>query len=638
MRMELLELLLERDGALLHLVLQFLSFDSQKALSCISRRSLRSELRQLVWSQCDLRLPVMPKGLDWAGYCAATFLGKMDPTMLRYITAVSLPDSGVQLLSMMRYVPSVQRVRFWGCSCEHTVGHHDEPSSSDPSHNQHQHHHPRKQNKVMQLSELKGLTLLTDLDLSWATESKFADLGMLVNLKSLNLADTTIANIAALQHLTKLETLNLKRTRVSDISCVRAMPLLKWLDVSETRVQDFSALDRLAQLEYLNLSRNWVQHVGFLRDLPSLRQLKMNRVGAMDALRLVLNAPELEHGAFRDTRLTDLEFASSTPALTYLDIRRTLARNLNPLRTLLKLETLLLDVDALTAEEGMRVGDPKAAWALPLVSLKNLRLYRWDGDLGDLIDVPLTDGSFLGAFCYLERLQIQGLTDYAPLESSSATLRHIHLEKRWSTGDLLSLSQHTQLEKLALSFPSSPEIIDLSPLENFTELTELALVDVLFEDLTPLAHLPGLKKLDLSLRNLAKRQMVRRHRQSQDFSFLSSLPELEELCLYGRVDFDDASLVSGLPKIQSLILNSTKVEDVAPLAALSTLEFLHLGLTPVASIEALESLSTLQAICIPKQVDCAMLHDAKRFPQLVEIWHPEDHNCLWTHHAPGTNT
>lgn len=629
MRMELLELLLERDGALVHLVLQFLPFDSQKTLSCVNRRSLRSELRELVWSQCDLRLPVMPIGLDWAGYCAATFLGKMDPAMLRYITAVSLPKSGMQLLSMMRYVPSVHRVRFWGCSCERTVGHHADPGI-DPLHNQHQ--HPRKQNKVLRLSGLKGLTLLTDLDLSWAPETKFADLGVLEKLKSLNLADSTIANIASLQRLTRLETLNLKRTRVSDISCARAMPLLKWLDLSETRVQDFSALDGLPQLEYLNISRNWVQHVGFLRDLPRLRQLKMNRVGSMDALRLVLNAPDLEHGAFRDTRLTDLEFAGATPALTYLDIRRTLARNLNPLSTLLKLETLLLDVDALTAEEGMRVGDAKAAWALPLVSLKNLRLYRWDGDLGDLLDVPLIDSSFLGSFCYLERLQIQGLTDYWPLESSIATLRHIHLEKRWSTSDLQLLSQHTHLEKLALSFPSSPEIIDLSPLENFTELKDLALVDVLFEDLTPLAHLPGLKKLDLSLRNLVKRQMVRRHRQSQDFTFLHSLSELEELCLYGRVDFDDTSLLSGLRKIQSLILNSTKVQDVAPLAALPTLEFLHLGLTPVMSIEALDSLSALQAICIPKQVDCAMLHDPKRFPQLVEIWHPEDHNCLWTHH------
>ncbi|KAG6584695.1 leucine-rich repeat domain-containing protein [Phytophthora cinnamomi] len=152
-----------------------------------------------------------------------------------------------------------------------------------------------------------------------------------------------------------------------------------------------------------------------------------------------------------------------------------------------------------------------------------------------------------------------------------------------------------------MSLPPTAQVMDLLPLEGFVQLKQLELLDVLFEDLTPLGALVNLEKLVLSLPDRGKRQLARRHKDHQTtFEFLLHLTQLQELSLVGRVDFKDASLLSGMHKMRRLWLNATKVEDVAPLATLTRLEMLDLGLTPLTKMEGIPKLLELESIWIPE--------------------------------------
>lgn len=642
--------LLDGKADLLRLVIEWLEFRDRKALSSVSKYTTRSELRQLVFSQCVLRLPPLqsvvqvavdaskqkktkkktaktdPSGDDeqtWNAYYAASFLRTLNPQLVPFIQKVHIPLSvAKRLLRMLQFVPNLQKVSFWNDVVS--------PLASKTQ---------VKQITVMDVGYVNGLTSLKVLDFSAIKAvHDFDAVEVMTNLQTLDLSQSDVSDIGCLAQLRKLEVLNLRSTRVEDLSCLEQLQNLLWLDVSDTRVHDFTALRFLQRLKYLNVSRNWVQDVVPLRFLPALRTLKLCNSGSLGPLELVLNAPNLEACHLHDTMLTDLFFLAGTPKVQYLDIRRTHVVDLSPLALLNDLDTLLIDDSKLTSDFGSsELRQENARWASGLKNLRNLQILQTSAEIHEDEDFAYAlpvDGSILLHFPKLQALETPALVNYDVMYPALDTLCDLQLH-HWTSDDLRQLavdSKVVNLKTLKLALPSSPEIVDLLPLDAFENLQNLELVDVLFEDLAPLASLVHLEKLDLSLKSRSKRQLARKYQREQNFSFMEALVKLEALTLAGRVDFKDASVLASLTGVKKLSLNGSKVTSLAPLAKLTQLEYLDVASTPIGSVEELESLALLEEIWIPEKVDCSFLQDALRFPRLHSLWHREHFNCLWNNH------
>ncbi|OWZ18902.1 TIR domain-containing hypothetical protein [Phytophthora megakarya] len=649
----------------LRFIVGFLSFRDWQALASCSRSLTSSDLRRFVLAQSVLRVPPPPLTKDpknadelpTASYYADSFLRHMKPEMLSCITTIKVPRTGMHLLNLLRVLPGLHSLRFW--DYPYWTSEDDEPEEEEPA--------------INVAAVLQLLPTLQELNVSDAdiTLSELLDVGAVPqkevqatgwSLRALDLTETDVVDLAPLVVLPQLQSLSVRRTNVATLAVLEALPQLHMLDVSETRVVEFSALSAVPQLETLDISKNWVTtDLSVLQQLTALRSLKATNIGASDALELTLNCPELEILHLQNTRLTDLEFARELPNLTYLDIRWTHVGDRRPLVALESLEQLLMDTrdrGAETEEEDLPV-PANYEWLSSLHKLKKLRMYKhnYQDDIGDVLREDVEEGttvistrgltipmahrvpsSFLryvsrqGALKFLE---LPPLVDYVPLTLLSPTLHHLRLQQ-WCAEDLaqiLALGEMPVLTRLSMSLPPTAQVMDLLPLEGYVQLSQLELLDVLFEDLSPLGALVNLEKLVLSLPDRGKRQLARRHKGHQtSFEFLLQLTKLEELSLVGRVDFKDAALLSGMLKMRRLWLNATKVEDATPLATLTRLEKLDLGLTPLSTVEVIPKLLELQEIWIPEAVDCKTLRDATNFPRLHSIWHPDDYNCLWTDH------
>lgn len=651
--------LLDGKADLLRQVLAWLEFRDRQALSCTNRYTTRSELRQLVFAQSVLRFPPLQSAVSlspskasknknkrraaatasddqaaWSAYYAGTFLRRLDPQIVPFIQRVRVPLSlAKRLLGMLQFAPNLLHVSFYNDAAL-------SPSASSAGNK------PKvKQITVMDVGYVSGLTSLKALDLSTIKHVHCFDaIDALTKLQSLDLSQTNVDDVDALNELRCLEVLNLKMTRVVDLSFLESISTtLRWLDISDTRVQDMSPLAYLQNVEYLNLSRNWVQDITPLSSLTALRTLKLCNSGSLGSLELVLNAPHLTACHLHDTMLSDLSFLLETPDLVFLDIRRTHVEDLSPLGTLSKLETLLIDDSKFTSEIGSELRHQETArWAGGLQSLKNLHIYQASADFHEeehVVYAQPVDGSILLHLPRLETLEMPALVDYEALYPSFATLRELQLHS-WGSEDLRKLAlapKAANLKTLKLALPSGHHIVDLSPLESFEGLETLELVDVLFEDLSPIGSLVHLRKLDLSLKSRFKRQLARKYKHEKDFSFLAGLTQLQVLNLDGRVDFRDASPLESLGFLRKLNLHGTKVASLATIGGVvqQQLVSLNVASTLIENVSELGlsgSSLVLEELWIPERVKCAELQDRGRFPQLRALWHRDGFNCVWNNH------
>ncbi|CAH0479835.1 unnamed protein product [Peronospora belbahrii] len=639
----------------LRFIVGFLSFRDWQSLSSCSRSLASSDLRRFVLSQGVLRVPPPPletKGsnkrdtdkLPTASYYVNSFIHHMKPDMLRSITSVRVPHTGVHLLNLLSVLSGLRSLQFW--DYPYWTQENKEPVSDEYVINL-----AAILQLLPQLEELNvsdadiTLSELLDQTTGLPTSNIQSTRG---HLKVLNLSETDIVDISPLVMLPQLQSLSLRRTNVTSLSILDTLLELHVLDVSETRVVEFSALKALSQLETLDISKNWITtDLSVLEHLTALRSLKATNISASDSFTFKLNCRELEILHLQNTRLTDLDFVTKLRNLVYLDIRGTHVGNRRPLAALESLEQLLLDTRERGAPLEPLLLEPIAnyEWLSCLHKLKKLSMYKhnYQEDIADVLQedveergatvvstrghvIPMAHrvpSSFLKCVSRqggLTSLELPPLTNYAPLTLLSSTLHHLRLQQ-WCADDLaqiVAVGEMPAFTRLSMSLPPMAQAMDLLPLEGFVQLTELELLDVLFEDLSPLGALVNLKKLVLSLLDRRKRQLARRHKDHQtSLDCLLQLTELEELSLVGRVDFKDAALLSGMHKMRRLWLNATKIEDATPLATLTHLEILDLGLTPLTSLEGIPKLLKLQSIWIPQAVDCKALRDVANFPRRV---------------------
>ncbi|MEQ2008372.1 MAG: protein kinase [Limisphaerales bacterium] len=229
---------------------------------------------------------------------------------------------------------------------------------------------------------------------------------------------------------------------------------------------------------------------------------------------------------------------------------------------------------------GQKISSLRALATIPLTTL-NLSGCTDITDLSPLKGMPLTQLDLSG---------LGGLSDLAPLKETK-TLVELNLRNCISVLDLGPLAE-LPIKRLDLR---GTRVTDLKPLGSIKTLTVLDLGASQVRDLTPLAGKP------LRWLNLDKSRVVQLPGLSplkgaplqfisfsetgvNDISALAGAPLVTNLM--DRTQVRDISALKGM-RLQHLSCFKTPVENVAPLAKMTSLRFLDLGESEITSIAPL---------------------------------------------------
>ncbi len=425
--------------------------------------------------------------------------------------------------------------------------------------------------------KLSSTTTSLVLDGMELTDSIFTELGQLYALETLSLADNSISNISALSNMGGLVSLNLSNNDISDVSPLSSLVGLRTLYLDNNPIKDFSPLCVLpnltslsikgieiseAQLEALSKAlpncaihsdaeADETQDISFggvtfksdvteldlsgmgLRDISALGSCKEltkldlsgNEISDLSPL---MNLPKLEWIDVSDNVLTDLRPLMGIENLKYLDASGNNINSTSPVSLMSGIEELYLDGNPIRDFSGLR----------KVKSLKSLGL----GDTG------LTDGDldYLSKLTLLTQLDIR---DNAEL-----------------TGEAVDALQ----SKLATCNISRSELaynIEVDGHLVLSNATELDLSGTGISDLTGLAKLPYLEKVDLSRNSISNIYIL---------EFTNSRQTIKELNLSGNL-IEDITPLASLQAVEVLDLSNNKISSETPLMNLKNLKRLYLG-------------------------------------------------------------
>lgn len=125
------------------------------------------------------------------------------------------------------------------------------------------------------ISFIKGMSMLTSLDMELNGLNNIDDLCCLTNLKYLNLGLNNIENLTAISELHSLEELYLFGNGIKDISAIYGFENLTELVLSDNQIIDISTLSSLTNLEILNLENNYVVDISAIKNLEKLKYINI---------------------------------------------------------------------------------------------------------------------------------------------------------------------------------------------------------------------------------------------------------------------------------------------------------------------------------------------------------------------------
>ncbi|MGF1521258.1 MAG: CHAT domain-containing protein [Leptolyngbyaceae cyanobacterium] len=174
-----------------------------------------------------------------------------------------------------------------------------------------------------QISNLKPLASLTQLNTLYLAQNQITDIGPLSSLNQLTnlyLLDNQITNIRPLEQLENLNTLYLDNNQIEDLSPIIDLQSLEILYANSNRIQDISPIANLQNLKQLYLAINQIETVAALQPLQQLTHLDLgaNQITNVDALAPLTRLTEL---GLNTNYITDPEALSSLKMLDQLDLR-----------------------------------------------------------------------------------------------------------------------------------------------------------------------------------------------------------------------------------------------------------------------------------------------------------------------------
>lgn len=209
---------------------------------------------------------------------------------------------------------------------------------------------------VKELKPLLALTGLTEIGLCRTHVSDLSPLGVLPGLTKIRYESAfygRVTDLSPLRNLGNLTALRLCCTEVKDLRPLQGLRRLRVLDLKSNEVSDISPLSGLTNLQALDVSDNeGIVDLTPLKPLTGLRMLGIGGLRAPDRelanLSGMTHLTVLELIAYNKNHLRDLSIVRNLPKLTFLNINSTAVSDIAPLEGLSELVTLDLGYAPIT--------------------------------------------------------------------------------------------------------------------------------------------------------------------------------------------------------------------------------------------------------------------------------------------------
>ena len=213
---------------------------------------------------------------------------------------------------------------------------------------------------TIDLSPLKNMTELKELDLSHSSINNIEALAALSNLENVILFYNKVSDIEPLKHLTKLKTLYINCSLIPDLKHLEKLTNLTDLRITEGQFSDIEPLTKLKNLKILYLQSSHLSNIESLKKLTNLTYLGL-RYSQLSDFEPIKNLTNLEGISLEGTPITNLEPIKDMTKLKHLVIEGTKVTSLEPLSGLTNMEELRID--------GTDINDLK-----PLMGLTKLKI------------------------------------------------------------------------------------------------------------------------------------------------------------------------------------------------------------------------------------------------------------------------
>lgn len=424
------------------------------------------------------------------------------------------------------------------------------------------------------LSATTTSLVLDDMEL---TDSVFTEISQLYALESLSLAGNSISNVSALANMGGLVSLNLSDNDISDISPLTTLVGLRTLYLDNNPIEDFSplcVLPNLTSLSIKGIDITEAQLEALSKSLPNcaihsdadpdeeqdisfggvtfksdVTELDLSGMGLRDISALG-NCKQLTKLDLSDNEISDLSPLMNLPNLEWVDVS---GNQLTDIRPLMGIEKLIY-IDA---------SDNNINSTSPVSMMNGVEELYLDGN-------PIRDFSGLRK---VKSLKVLGLGDTGLTDGDLEYLEKLTLLTNLNIEDNPNISGEAvdQLQsKLATCSISHSELaynIDVDGHTVSSDATELDLSGTGISDLTGLAKLSSLEKVDLSRNSISNIYIL---------EFTNSRKTIRELNLSGNL-IEDITPLASLQAIEVLDLSNNMISSETPLMNLKSLKTLYLG-------------------------------------------------------------
>ncbi|MEY4902546.1 MAG: hypothetical protein RLZZ292_361 [Bacteroidota bacterium] len=402
--------------------------------------------------------------------------------------------------------------------------------------------------------EIRELTWLTILDLSFNQIIKIEGLEQLINLKNLSFVHNQIRRIEGLEQLTRLEKLFLNQNRITKIEGLEQLTNLINLGLTGNEIIKIESLTQLENLENLWLNRNHIVNIEGLDKLDKLTMVDFNENQIKDI------SPLLKY----------IKTGISTHYEEYDIGKQGIYLLNNPFETP-DIETVRCGNDAIldyfkTPKVALyRIEECKRVKSTQLDLYKlNLKIIPWE----------VTELTWLHVL-NLGNNQITKITNLDNLSN----VKYLYLENNQIT-KIENLGKLANLSELQLA---NNQITKIENLEKLTNLSELSLGNNQITKIEKLEKLEKLHRLNLGANSISK------------IENLDKLSNLETLVLYHN-KITKIEGLNSLANLGQLWLDSNQITKIEGLEQLTNLKDLLISRNQITKIEGLEKLIKLAAI------------------------------------------
>ncbi|TSB45718.1 leucine-rich repeat domain-containing protein [Alkalicoccobacillus porphyridii] len=247
-------------------------------------------------------------------------------------------------------------------------------------------------NKVSDISAIKNLTKLTYLSLYNNSISDISSLKDLLILESLDLDNNSITNLDALAEMTELSRLDLANNEIKDIAALTNLKNVTYLRLGNNEIAGIKALSDMTQLEELYLQNNQVEDISPLKNITNLRDLHLswNQISNIDALAEMF---ELEELSLNSNEINDISSLAKLTKLESLDLQNNNISDISALKNMKNLSSLYLssndikDISSLAGLESIEYLDLAYNGITDISILRELprlqTVYLYGNDISD---------------------------------------------------------------------------------------------------------------------------------------------------------------------------------------------------------------------------------------------------------------